>query len=187
MAATKTQLLAFAIALGAFALFQSKAVTKLIGGRLTIAQVKALAEEIGPAVGADALVVRAVVEIESARDPNAFRNEPHIGDASVGLMQTLLGTAKEVFDTSPRVHRFVPVRPESYQDLTDPAVSIALGAGYLDRMQYWRGWSHPVEWYVRAYNGGPGGAAKSYTRPYWEKFRAAYIRLGGGDLGPATY
>lgn len=163
------------------------AVASLGTGRLSLARVKALAEEIGPPVGADPLVVRAVVEIESARYPDAFRDEPHIGDASVGLMQTLLGTAKEVWDVQPRVRPYVPRRPEAYDDLTDPAASIALGSGYLYRVQYWGGRSHPLEWYVRAYNGGPGGATASYTRDYWEKFRAAFIRLGGSDPGPATY
>lgn len=185
--ATKAKLLIFAGALGAFALSQSKKVTALLGGRMTLNQVKALAEQIGPVVGTDPLIIRAIVEIESNRDPNAFRNEPHIGDASTGLMQVLLATAQETYDVSARVRQFVPARPVAYADLTDPTVSIALGAAYLNRLHYWSGRTRSLEWYVRGYNGGPGGAIKSYTVDYWNYFRKAYIRLGGADPGPATY
>ena len=44
--------------------------------------------------GLDPVLVAAVAEQESSFDPRAHRDEPHIGDASRGLMQVLLGTAR---------------------------------------------------------------------------------------------
>ena len=48
-------------------------------------------------------VVRAVIATESGFNPNAVRGEPHIGDASYGLMQVLLSTARKLGypDTAP--------------------------------------------------------------------------------------
>jgi len=60
--------------------------------RLTVEEVRELArltvERDFPRV--DPLMVRAIVEIESDRNPRAVRPEPRINDASAGLMQTLL-------------------------------------------------------------------------------------------------
>lgn len=42
----------------------------------------------------DPALVAAIVEQESTWNPNAYRYEPLINDASYGLMQTLYGTAK---------------------------------------------------------------------------------------------
>jgi hypothetical protein len=41
-----------------------------------------------------AALIKAIIEKESGFDPNAYRAEPQIGDASRGLMQLLYGTAQ---------------------------------------------------------------------------------------------
>lgn len=175
---TKDALIAAFAALGVFALALSKEVTASITGRLTEAQVRDMAARIGGQMGVDPLMIRAIVEIESARDPNAFRAEPHIGDASVGLMQTLLGTAQWVWDINAGgVRRGVPRRPAGYDELRNAERSMWLGTGYLAYLSAYKGLGRMEEWIVRAYNGGPGGATKTYTEGYWSKYLAAKQRL----------
>ena len=41
-------------------------------------------------------IIKGVIGKESSYNPNAYRDEPHVNDASRGLMQVLLGTAKMV-------------------------------------------------------------------------------------------
>lgn len=67
----------------------------------------------------DPFDVLAVVEIESSYRPRAYRAEPRIGDASWGLMQLLLSTARD----------------RGYQGdgegLFEPEVNIRLGMAHL--------------------------------------------------------
>lgn len=75
---------------------------------------------------------------ESAWNPGALRAEPHIGDASYGLCQVLLGTAR----------LFEPAVTPS--DLFIPAVNIRIGAAFLrDKVR-----QYGVEDGVSAYNAG---------------------------------
>lgn len=178
------------VALGLFALVSPRAraaiaeagdaVASLGTGRLTVGQVKAMAERTGGTLGVDPLMIRAIVEIESARFPFAFRDEPHIDDASTGLMQPLLATAQWVWDVNAAgIRRFVPSRPESFADLSDPETNMWVGTGYLKMLSVWGGRGRSRQWVVRGYNGGPGGATASYTAGYYEKFLAAETRLNG--------
>lgn len=148
------------------------------GGPLTVAQVRALAERTvrlyAPTV--DPLMIRAMVEIESARDPAAFRAEPQIGDASIGLMQTLQGTAQWLWDDIG--DRRFP-RPTA-NSLMDPATSMYFGARYVAWLQRFRPGA-TEEWIVRAYNGGPGGASSSATLAHWQRYQRAKARLVGGS------
>lgn len=64
-------------------------------------------------------LILAHIKQESNFDPNAYRAEPAIGDASTGLMQVLLGTAKQ----------FSPDATE--EEMYDPAFNIDIGTAYI--------------------------------------------------------
>jgi len=149
---------------------------------------RALADAIASREGVPRELVSAVIEVESAWNPNAFRSEPQIGDASYGLMQTLYGTAKEVGYTG------------SPQGLFDPATSILYGVKYLKKMLALFGGSWALA--LAAYNAGPGATRKaiekagtsdiqviekylpSITRAYWKK-SLTWARHYAGSIGRA--
>ena len=167
---------------GAVALLMRPAVATDADGRLTIDSVRSLAERTvnvyAPTV--DPMMVRAMVEIESARDPRAVRQEVHIGDASVGLMQTLVGTAQWLWDDMGA--RAFP-RP-GFDSLLDPQTSMYFGASTISRWLQRNGLNDGTEeWLVRAYNGGPGGVRSSQTRTHWERYQRAKARLIAHDRG----
>ena len=90
----------------------------------------------------------AVAWIESSFRPWVDRDEGF--DKSTGLMQTLLGTAKDLYKKG---YNNAPA--PTHENLKDPYVSMYYGASYFDWVKSnWRGKS--IEWYIRAYNGGPG-------------------------------
>jgi hypothetical protein len=72
------------------------------------------------AYGLNPLLVKAIIATESGFNPQAFRPEPRIGDASRGLMQVLFKTA---------VWMGYRGDPEG---LFDPATSIRYGTAYLN-------------------------------------------------------
>lgn len=119
--------------------------------------------------GLDPAVVLAVIEIESAFDPQASRWEPSLGEASLGLMQLLLSTAKDRGLT------------EGPMALFDPARNIQLGM----RQLAWS-WDYLVnrlgraptddEW-IGSYNAGVGNVTAGYIPDdYVRKFQAARAR-----------
>ncbi len=63
--------------------------------------------------------IRAVIQTESSFDPNAYRAEPQINDASYGLMQLLERTARGLGFIGP------------VSDLYDPDINIDLGTMLL--------------------------------------------------------
>ncbi|MFV0359624.1 peptidoglycan-binding protein [Tropicimonas sp.] len=66
-------------------------------------------------------LIVATIATESGGDPDAERDEPQINDKSVGLMQTLITTARAALD-----------RPNlSGRDLRDPSLSIEAGTAYI--------------------------------------------------------
>ena len=67
--------------------------------------------------------IRATIQTESSWDPNAFRNEPTIQDASYGLMQLLWRTAKGLGFTG------------AATELYNPALNIDLGAKLLGQLR----------------------------------------------------
>lgn len=146
-------------------------------GPLSVAQVNTLARRTVQlyAPGVDPLMVRAMVEIESARDPRAERDEPQIGDASIGLMQTLEGTAQWLWDDIGDRQFSRPTRSSLFK----PSTSLYFGARYIAWLQQFRPGASE-EWIVRAYNGGPGGATSSATRAHWERYQRAKARLIAG-------
>lgn len=166
----------------ALLVYFSKTVTGAVGGALagygpdgalSVDDVAALANRAAARFpGVEARVLMAIAKIESSWRPTAFRLEPHIGDASAGLMQTLGKTAAWLWDIGNR-----DFDKPSLDDLLNPEVSMYFGAAYVNWLRNYGGAGHDLEWIVRAYNGGPGGAEKSYTEAYWAKFQAAYEGL----------
>lgn len=85
--------------------------------------------------------IRAVIETESSWNPNAYRYEDKINDASYGLMQILGKTAIGLgFDG------------DVYYDLYDPAVNIDLGT--RDLAQLIRSYGPDFTRVYSAYNSG---------------------------------
>jgi soluble lytic murein transglycosylase-like protein len=91
-------------------------------------------------VGVPAELIVATIATESRGDPNAERTEPD-GRKSVGLMQTLLGTAAEAMG-----------RPVTEAELRDPAISIEAGARYIRQQRPRTDFEPPLV--AAAYNAG---------------------------------
>lgn len=103
------------------------------------AQYAAYVEPSAQALGVPVGLANGLIQVESAWDPYAERDEPQIGDASRGLTQILYATAVSLgFVGGP-------------EDLFDPAVNVPLGLRYLAQ-QYQRAGSWPGA--LSAYNGG---------------------------------
>lgn len=92
------------------------------------------------AAGVPYAVVKGVMAHESLFDPHAYRAEPQIGDASRGLMQILLATAKHVGFTGPADLLF------------DPSTNLTYGIRYLREVYDLTGGNWPAAF--SAYNGG---------------------------------
>lgn len=140
--------------------------------RLSPAEARALAYNTVrlPRLGqVDPKMLFAIFKIESGFNASAWRYEPHLGDASVGIAQVLTSTARWLSVEMGYSH-FGVIGPE---DLLDTAKCAYAGAAYLDWLSTWRGQGRSEEWIVRAYNGGPGGADSAATLPYWRKYQAA--------------
>lgn len=148
---------------------------------LTEAEVKALAAYIINAynMNTDVKELTAMAWIESSFRPYAkrdeFRKNGTIWDTSIGLMQTLIGTANDLHNKGYKAFG----KPDA-ESLKTPIISMYFGAAYLDWLRNnWRGKSQ--EWYIRAYNGGPGweGTANGpkNTAVYWNKFVSAWKRF----------
>lgn len=113
--------------------------------------------------------------IESTFRPYAERYEPHIKDSSIGLMQVLSSTALDLYEKG-----YNDFGRPTRTSLKNPAISMYFGAAYIDWLKkYWP--DKDLEWWVRAYNGGPGHNYNSQTTSYWQKWQAASKRFGGGS------
>lgn len=121
----------------------------------------------------------AIAEIESSNNPLAIRFEPGIGDASVGLMQTLLGTARWLATDM----AFVRFGTPTLADLLDPQVSMYFGAAYLHWLRRYRGTLRDDDWVVMSYNGGPGANNRA-TREYLAKYKKLRFGEDFGLDGP---
>lgn len=87
-------------------------------------------------------LIIATIATESGGDKNARRSEPQINDESVGLMQTLVKTARGALG-----------RPTlSGDDLLDPATSIEAGTAYIAHQRYVTHFDPPKV--AAAYNAG---------------------------------
>lgn len=113
----------------------------------------------------DPALVMAVMQIESAFKPLAYRAEPHINDASYGLMQVLYSTAVDRGFGGPA------------EGLYDPETNIRIGMRHLK-------WSHDylaqrmpgfteLHW-ISSYNGGVGAVSRGWTNAgYYARFQTA--------------
>lgn len=145
-----------------------------VAGRLSPADVLSLAS----AAGADGVLtpaeLLAFVEVESAFRPAAYRFEPHLGEASYGLMQVLESTARD---------RGLMGAPEAlYDPLTGLFYGVAQVAWTRDFLgrRYGRD-ATETEW-VGAYNAGVGNTLRGFT-PYaylsrWQRARDTYAAQG---------
>lgn len=151
------------------------------GQNLSLADVQSLARQTlaRNVFGGERIISRQVLVriawIESRFNPTAVRSEIHLGDASIGLMQTLTRTAKWLeADT-----RFSRGRGVSAADLFDPAISMYYAAAYLHRTRLVElGGGASEEMLVRAYNTGPGNWNSPAGAAYWRKYQQAIQEVG---------
>ena len=117
----------------------------------------------------DPLDILAIAEIESGLDPDAYRYEKHIKDASIGLMQVLYSTAQD---------RGLRQGPAA---LFDPVANLKIGMAHFAWTQSYLesrlGHTPPKDMVIGAYNAGVGNALKgNYSQHYVAKFVRARAR-----------
>eukprot|EP00850_Spirogloea_muscicola_P015478 SM000118S25621 [mRNA] locus=s118:333197:336407:- [translate_table: standard] len=118
----------------------------------------------------DPVRVCAIAEVESGRQPLAYRFEPHLGEASTGIMQVLQSTAEWLSrDMGYRAYTVDWANKMLYQ----PFVAVYFGAAYLNWLSTYAGKDRSEEFVVRGYNGGPRGIEKASTQRYWTKYLLA--------------
>jgi hypothetical protein len=120
--------------------------------------------------------------IESSFRPWVYRNEKTksgaVWDTSWGLMQTLLGTARDMYAKGYRA-----MGEPTADKLKTPETSMYFGAAYKDWLRRNYAGRSP-EWYIRAYNGGPGWektqSGPANTAVYLQRYLGANQTLFGG-------
>jgi soluble lytic murein transglycosylase-like protein len=170
------RLAAMLAGLGALFVYFSRATLAAPGVALSRAQVEQLAQAVtsGYFPSVDPRMLVTIARIESSFNPLAVRYEPHLGDASVGLMQTLFSTASWLATQMGAGAFGVP----TLADLTEPEKSMYYGAAFVSWLRTYGGRAQSEEWIVRAYNGGPGFTVAG-TANYWTKYQAARADLWG--------
>ncbi len=118
----------------------------------------------------DPLDVLAIVEIESSNNPDAYRYERALNDASIGLMQILYGTAQD--------RGYV----QGPAGLFDPQTNIRYGMRQLrwsfDYLQSRLGATPTMEQWIGSYNAGVGNVMKgNIPLSYVQKWASARDRL----------
>lgn len=92
----------------------------------------------------------------------ASRYEPHIGDVSTGVMQTLVTTARWLASDMGYTAKGIPAA----DDLYDFETSVYFGAAYLDWLSTYAGSERSEDWIVQSYNAGPGNKQGFYLGKY---------------------
>lgn len=116
----------------------------------------------------DAVMICTIAEIESNRQPFAYRYEPKLGEASTGIMQTLQSTAEWLArDMGYRAYEIEGAPAMLYR----PFVSVYFGAAFLKWLSTYDGKKRNEEFMVRAYNGGPKKATHKSTLQYWQRYQ----------------
>jgi len=158
-------------------LFLTNKTVRIPGLAYTQAEAAALAAKVvrENKFNVDPQMLAAMAMIESLGNPLAVRYEPNLNDASVGLMQTLSGTARWLASDMGYAKYGTP----DLQDLADPAISMYFGAAYVNWLSTWKGKPRSEEWIVMSYNGGPG-EDNPLTRHHLEKYNVARYRRQGG-------
>lgn len=141
------------------------------GKPMTQQEVRQIAEAViaGEGWAVDPCMIVTMAYIESGFKPSASRFEPHLGEASAGLMQVLPSTAKWLHDD-------LGYRRYSPNDLYNPVVSIYFGAAFVRWLSNYSGRARSEQWVVESYNGGPGNS-NSGTRNHWSKYQAAKAQI----------
>lgn len=120
--------------------------------------------------GIEPAAIKAVIEIESNFNPMAYRYEAHLKDASWGLMQVLLATAREVRGN----------KNLTATELIKPEINIDIGSNYLAK-QY-RRYSANIYDAVAAYNAGSVRRTligKYVNQAHVDRFKKAYLKHKG--------
>lgn len=120
--------------------------------------------------GLEPAAINAVIDIESTWNPMAYRYEAHKKDASWGLMQILLATAKEMSGNT----RLTAT------ELLKPEVNIDLGSKYLAKQL--RRYSGNIYDAVAAYNAGSVKKTligQYINQAHVSRFKRAYLKYKG--------
>lgn len=124
-------------------------------GRLSPADVLALLPQADPEGWMPPAYALAFVEVESGFNPNAYRFEQHLNEASYGLMQVLASTARDMGLQGP---------PE---DMFDPATSLRIGIAYSrwcwDFLTRRLGREPTENEWIGSYNAGVGNTLRGFT------------------------
>jgi hypothetical protein len=128
------------------------------------------AARVASSKGLDPVLVCAVIAQESAWDPRAYRFEPHINEASYGLMQVLESTARWMGLTG------------DVERLYDPETGITVGCDYLVWLRNFYKNDGDVRKMLGGYNAGPSNwqIATAYIEsvliklPYYRNLLAQY-------------
>ena len=137
-------------------------------------------------------LIVATIATESSGNPSARRAEPQIGDESVGLMQTLVRTAREATGR----------RNLAGDDLLDPAVSIDAGTAYIAKQRTVTHFDPPLvaaaynagslkrdggsnRWRLRCFPLGTGAHIDRFTAWFSDAMRVAAEDNWAGDGTPS--
>lgn len=111
------------------------------------------------AFGVDPNLIRAVIKVESNWDPNAYRYEAHLGEASYGLMQVLPSTAKSVTGWTGL----------TIANLKTPIINVLVGTRYLKDLLN----RYSLDKAISAYN---AGRPITGNKPYVQSVKKWYRR-----------
>lgn len=123
----------------------------------------------GAAWDVEPALIKAIIGAESEFNPNAYRQEPRINDASYGLMQLLYNTAKGMGYTG------------STSGLFDSTTNIRLGTRYLaDLIKTADRRGYGVDSAISAYNAGfsaqrPGDGKRTTNDPSSPFINQGYV------------
>lgn len=130
----------------------------------------------------DPKLIAAMAMQESSLNPNASRFEAHIrsdlsaypsGDTSLGLMQVLTSTAKDM--NRKGYSRY----PATITALRKPDISVYFGMAYIDWLKTWgksKGIAPTMNNIIEWYNGGPGNS-NAMTKRHLNKVLNNYRSL----------
>lgn len=113
----------------------------MIGAVAASNEIENIISKASAAYGVPKALIKATVKVESDFNPSAFRQEPHLKDASWGLMQILLSTA-----------RWISKNPDlTASALMQPEFNVYVGTMYL---KYLMGKYGNIQDVMAAYNAG---------------------------------
>lgn len=137
--------------------------------------------EMGQKYSVDPALIKAHIKAESNWDVNASRYEVHKEDASWGLMQLMLATAREILK-----------QPDmTTTQLINPRVNIEAGTAYIARQM--KRYGGNVKNAISAYNAGTAKMKsgtndfinQAYVDKVWKNY-GIYKTLGSGAIAEAA-